>query len=126
MRLAATLALADLLVGSCKDPPPIAEQSPRTDVDCQVIREPSVCNETPGCKFRMVYICVPLWRLQQAKWDPIGVQNDLINRRRAELRAIASGRIGCFPKLPPSKAQTSPPRPDFSCATGKHKRGCPD
>jgi hypothetical protein len=43
-----------------------------------------------------------------AKYDPYGVQIALINRDRAELRAWATGRIGCYPK-PPSKPKPKPP-----------------
>ena len=106
-RLALAAAALALLMTGCKEPDPIP---PRTDVDCRAIKNGATCDQTPGCKFRWVDICVPGWRLDQAKWnplkpgrlDPYGVQIDLIRRDRAELRAWATGRIGCYPK-PPSK-----------------------
>jgi hypothetical protein len=67
------------------------------EVDCRAITDRAVCDRTPGCHFRMVYVCVPYWRLKQRKRDPYGVMIELINRRRVELHFMASGRIGCFP-----------------------------
>src|SRR5215813_13051503 len=99
------LALALLMTG-CKDPP--TKTTTRTGVDCRAIQSHSACDQTPGCEYRWVDVCVPGWGLDQAKWnplkpgrfDPYGVQIDLINRHRAELHYIASGRIGCFPRRP--------------------------
>jgi hypothetical protein len=65
----------------------------------------------PWLKFVWADICVPLWRLDQGKWnplrpakyDPYGVQIDLINRRRAELHRVAAGIMGCLPEPVPTK-----------------------
>ena len=116
---AATLAV--ILLAACAgklavlNKPPGMEAPPehRTHADCRAIKGPRECEQTAGCHYRWVDICVPLWRLKQAEWnplepgrlDPYGVQIDLINRRRAELHAVASGRIGCFPKRPTADRQ---------------------
>jgi hypothetical protein len=59
-------ALALLMTG-CKEPP----TKTAGDVDCRAIKNGAMCDRTPGCKFRWVDICVPGWRLDQAKWNPL-------------------------------------------------------